>query len=156
MPISKENAKLYPSNWQEIRAEILIQAENKCEFCGVPNYALGYRDEEGRFHHCCGNLVCDKAGRGELSYKEAREIADEYNSGWHGDEHKWIVIVLTIAHLDHDPTNNKRTNLAALCQRCHNRWDAKHRQRNRRKKLKLEPLLFDFAKITHINKHEVV
>lgn len=39
-------------------------------------------------------------------------------------------IVLTIAHLDQDPTNNADENLAALCQRCHNRHDAPHRAKN--------------------------
>lgn len=33
-------------------------------------------------------------------------------------------VVLTVAHLDHDPTNNDPENLRALCQRCHNRYDA--------------------------------
>ena len=32
---------------------------------------------------------------------------------------KFIRIVLTIAHLDHDRTNNDSKNLAALCQACH-------------------------------------
>ena len=31
----------------------------------------------------------------------------------------------TVAHLDHDPTNNDPTNLRALCQRCHLTHDAK-------------------------------
>lgn len=42
-----------------------------------------------------------------------------------------VQVVLTIAHLDHDPTNNDFSNLRALCQRCHNRYDAKHRAANR-------------------------
>lgn len=42
-----------------------------------------------------------------------------------------IQIVLTIAHVDHDPTHNDLSNLRALCQRCHNVWDAPHRDRNR-------------------------
>jgi 5-methylcytosine-specific restriction endonuclease McrA len=42
------------------------------------------------------------------------------------------VVVLTIAHLDHDPTNNTDENLRALCQKCHNRHDAKHRGQSRR------------------------
>ena len=42
-----------------------------------------------------------------------------------------VKIVLTIAHLDHDPTNNDYSNLRALCQRCHNRYDAEHRKANR-------------------------
>ncbi len=40
-------------------------------------------------------------------------------------------VVLTIAHLDHDPRHNDPENLRALCQTCHNRYDAKHRAANR-------------------------
>jgi len=40
-------------------------------------------------------------------------------------------VVLTIAHLDQDITNNAYSNLAALCQRCHNRHDLPHRIRHR-------------------------
>ena len=29
------------------------------------------------------------------------------------------IVVLTIAHLDQNPANNERSNLRALCQRCH-------------------------------------
>lgn len=40
-------------------------------------------------------------------------------------------VVLTVAHLDHDPTNNdEEGNLRALCQRCHNRYDQAHRKAN--------------------------
>lgn len=42
------------------------------------------------------------------------------------------IVVLTCAHLNHDPTDNSETNLASLCQRCHNRHDAKHRAQTRR------------------------
>lgn len=31
---------------------------------------------------------------------------------------------LTVAHLDHDPSNCRRDNLAALCAPCHLRYDA--------------------------------
>lgn len=46
---------------------------------------------------------------------------------------KMVRIVLTIAHLDHTPENCDPSNLRALCQRCHNRYDAKHRAETRRK-----------------------
>lgn len=46
-------------------------------------------------------------------------------------------VVLTIAHLDHDPTNNgepgDRPNLKAWCQRCHLTYDAKHHAANAKK-----------------------
>ena len=35
-------------------------------------------------------------------------------------------VVLTIAHLDHDPTHNEPSNLRAWCQRCHVTFDAAH------------------------------
>jgi len=42
-------------------------------------------------------------------------------------------VVLTIAHLDHDPTNNgqlgDRPNLKAWCQKCHNTYDAPHQRK---------------------------
>lgn len=40
-----------------------------------------------------------------------------------GDGIAYTTIVLTIAHLDQDVTNNHPGNLAALCQRCHLRHD---------------------------------
>lgn len=44
-------------------------------------------------------------------------------------------VVLTTAHLDHVPEHCELTNLAALCQRCHNSYDAPHRLANRRRTL---------------------
>jgi len=41
-------------------------------------------------------------------------------------------VVLTIAHLDHTPENNDPSNLRALCQKCHNTYDASHRAETRR------------------------
>ncbi len=42
------------------------------------------------------------------------------------------MVVLTAPHLDHDPANNADDNLAALCQACHNRYDAPKRAHNRK------------------------
>jgi hypothetical protein len=39
-------------------------------------------------------------------------------------------VVLTIAHMDHDETHADPERCRALCQRCHNKWDAGHRQKN--------------------------
>lgn len=49
---------------------------------------------------------------------------------------KMARIVLTIAHLDHTPENCDPGNLRALCQRCHNNYDAQHRLQTRNKKNK--------------------
>ncbi len=47
-------------------------------------------------------------------------------------------IVLTVAHLDHDPENHNvnHDRLKALCQKCHNKYDAPNRAINRKKSLK--------------------
>jgi hypothetical protein len=47
---------------------------------------------------------------------------------------------LTIAHLDHNPQNNKESNLKALCQKCHLNYDLEHHKETRKKNKKL-PLL---------------
>jgi hypothetical protein len=43
-------------------------------------------------------------------------------------------VVLASAHLDHDPSNNRPRNLAALCQRCHMLHDAVEHRRTRWRK----------------------
>lgn len=44
-----------------------------------------------------------------------------------------LKVILTVAHVDHDPTHNDEENLAALCQRCHLRHDAKEHASNARR-----------------------
>jgi len=116
MPIRPENKHLYPKNWPEIRAKILDRAKHCCEFCGVKNYSEGVRDrdEDGLFY----------------TVKEVIDLLHDHGTEILG---KIIKIVLTIAHLDHDPRNNDDDNLKALCQRCHLRYDAKHHAESRKK-----------------------
>lgn len=44
---------------------------------------------------------------------------------------KVVKIILTIAHLDHIPEHCDTDNLRALCQKCHNTYDAQHRKETR-------------------------
>lgn len=46
---------------------------------------------------------------------------------------KYAKIVLTIAHLSHIPEDCRPENLRALCQKCHNSYDAEHRKETRMK-----------------------
>ena len=41
-----------------------------------------------------------------------------------------VKVVLTIAHLNQDPSDNRKENLRALCQRCHNVLDLPWRMKN--------------------------
>jgi len=138
MPIKPENKDKYPDNWKEIRERIRERAGNRCENCRVHNHAVGYRDENGLFCRDGGNIYHDLAGEGKsypsllpLPYSEAKELADFLNIE-ETDGYKWIVIVCTVAHLDHNPENNSDNNLAFLCQKCHNNHDRKHRNQTRR------------------------
>lgn len=74
------------------------------------------------------------------------------NGQFRSDTH--TVIVLTVAHLDHNPRNNYLSNLAVLCQRCHLAHDrAHHIQTRRRRKYVLLPIAMGqmelWAKSTH-------
>lgn len=117
MPIRPERRGLYPSDWPAISARIRERAGNRCEWCGARNGAVGYRDEGGVFH--------------ELSPTEADATVAEGG--------QTVRIVLTVAHLDHAPSNCDDNNLAALCQQCHLRYDrhehARHAAETRRRKL---------------------
>ena len=58
-------------------------------------------------------------------------------------------VVLTVAHLDHEPGNCDPDNLRAWCQRCHVTYDAKHHARNARRSRQLArhyayPALFEW------------
>ena len=115
----------YPKNWKtEIRPAILQRAGHRCEKCGVWNNSWGYRDETGKF--CLQN---------KRVFKEAGHIRPPFDVACSDGRTLHIIeIVLTVAHLhDPDPMNCDPSNLAALCQRCHNQLDAKMRQENARK-----------------------
>lgn len=115
MPIRPENKALYPRNWKAIRQQMIDRAGNQCEWCGVKNGAVGYRDKNGLFQ------VCD-----EFEADVAALV----------DGLKVFRVVLTVAHLDHDPTHNFPDNLKVLCCQCHNRHDAGYRGRGRMERRK--------------------
>lgn len=124
----------YPKDWKQIRARILKRDGHRCRFCLVPNYS--WRDTKSDAHFANKNEV----------YIHAVALAS-VQFGEHEDDKPFInsfiqshsKIVLTIAHLNHDITDNRDINLAALCQRCHNRLDAPHRADNRKNKAEAPP-----------------
>jgi hypothetical protein len=126
MPIDYRN---YPTNWKsEIRPAILKRADNRCEFCKVPNGMLILRGNWNGIE-CYQEFEYGRIFNANTSEK----IGDDYVGEVH-HTNKPIKVVLTIAHLDHDLSNNDYSNLKALCQRCHNRYDSVHRKINRSKK----------------------
>lgn len=113
MPI---NYSEYPPNWKtEIRPAILKRANDCCEDCNVPNYALIYRPFKNK-------PDWELAPEGMMA--DAMAL----------DGVKFTKIILTIAHLDHDKLNHdvKLDRLKALCQRCHLKYDLKRHVNNRK------------------------
>ena len=105
MPIRPENRDRYPADWPAISLAIRVdRAQGWCECTGQ-----------------CGR--------------------DGHNAGWmrnrcaalHGQPHPITgsVVVLTVAHLDHQPENCDPANLRAMCQRCHLSYDAAHHAETR-------------------------
>ena len=108
MPIRESEKARYPENWPDISRRIRDREGNRCKWCQVPNGARICR------------LIADPA-----QWALGLDVA----MGTRGPLDLWhdpITIVLTCAHLDHVPEHNSPENLAALCQRCHLRYDARH------------------------------
>ena len=126
MPVRREWRKFYASHfWRRIiRPRILKRAG-------------GQFDGKGKY---IGGARCESCG-----------VPDHFNvwrwkGSWQWDDHwfaedgipptewgfcRFVYIILTIAHLDHDPTHNDDDNLRALCQWCHLHYDQAHHKRVR-------------------------
>jgi hypothetical protein len=125
----------YPPNWHtEIRPRIIERAENRCEFCNVENHQLvfrGFWHDEEVYQYADGKIYSYPSG----VYLDSETFGDVEPISGNGDQ-KAVKIVLTIAHLDHDEENHnvKDERLAALCQKCHLRYDAPEKERRKREK----------------------
>lgn len=103
MPVRPENKARYPPDWPEVSRARKEHAGWRCEctgWCGSP--AAGHLADDGR----CSNR------HGEPAYLTG------------------AAVVLTGAHLDHQPENND--SVRALCQRCHLAYDREHHAQTRR------------------------
>lgn len=110
----------YPPNWKtEIVPRILRRANHRCEDCGVMNGVIVKRNGN-TFRHISRaefDMVLSRVRCGKSNMAQSIK--------WHG----FTKIVLTIAHLDHDPENweVKDDRLRALCQLHHLKRDnARH------------------------------
>lgn len=150
MPIKPENRARYPKDWSAISLAARERANWRCQHagCRALQYAVGHweqapalamRPEFGaapqrvwRWVPSHGNGPCDAAGIGRSwpdlqrwTHAEAREFAAAV---WESNplEPRPIVIVLTVAHLNHEPEDCRPDNLAAMCQRHHLAYDVEH------------------------------
>jgi hypothetical protein len=111
-PIRAGEQQRYPKDWPQIRARILARAGGRCEFscadgsrCDAPDLTMVYRS----------NKNPERWGLGDVDF-----CGDCYQ----------VRVVLTVAHLNHQPEDCSDENLKSGCQLHHLRHDAKHHAGN--------------------------
>lgn len=116
-------AERYPADWATIRARILERAGDRCERCGAEN----------------GTAIRRGAGTWQGTYLDADNRVRDAETGEvlgastplvYGG--RSVVVILTVAHLDHVEGNCDEANLQALCQMHHLAHDAPDNARRRR------------------------
>jgi hypothetical protein len=148
MPIRPENRSRYPKDWPKISQRIRQRARNHCEWCGIKNYSLGGRLENGKW------LPAQPTGDNglRLTWPKPGETSWCGNGETEGCARlKVVKIVLTVAHLDHTPENCSDDNLRALCQRCHNLYDAKMRRDGIRERSRAKAAVGDLRAQAWVN-----
>ena len=118
------NYKEYHPKWKLISKLIRVnRACNRCEWCGIANKAVVKRTATGSY---------TKPSIAQWDLIHYRISAKQSNMTESLRYYGFTKVVLTVAHVDHDKTNNKFYNLAALCQRCHLNHDIKQHVANRK------------------------
>lgn len=132
MPIRPENKDRYPKNWKsEIVPRIRERSGNRCECTGQCGIEHGHSyctelDEIDRCGIANGDVSYMVDGRWQVCLES--EAGDEMERR-NGKVYRAVRIVLTVAHLNHQPEDCADDNLLHMCQGCHNRYDAPMRRR---------------------------
>jgi hypothetical protein len=140
MPIRPENAARYPKDWAAISAAIRERAGHRCEWrdaaahrCGACNGALGYWRRADLWRLPQGFDHLQRTLWRWVPLPEALRLSGvDKPMTLQAEEGplKIIRIVLTVAHLDHQPENRDPSNLRAWCQRHHLAYDHEHHRAN--------------------------
>jgi hypothetical protein len=114
----------YPADWSTIALAIKTAAHWRCEECDRPCRRPGEDVED-----FAARLLTDEPYPWHDELYEY--VADEESGEWAYVPLHPQRYTLTTAHLDQQPSNNDRSNLKALCPKCHLAHDRPHRQSNR-------------------------
>ena len=132
--------KTYPKDWPKISARIRERANHRCEECGLPEGALiNYRTQKIISETTFKRRM--RAAEKDLPRRKMNLeswFAGDYDDGYwaEGDFYPFetaqpkihvyagvSIVALQVHHKDHNPSNNRDSNLICLCLRCHR---AKH------------------------------
>lgn len=133
MPIRPELRWFYPIDWPILSRTIRFgRAQGRCENCGRPHGSTVLQLADGRWLDPAVGSWRDDRGRAAAWPDLLLCVAAQEKR-----------VLIGVAHLDHDPTNNRARNLRALCQRCHLRHDRREHLRRRRLRLRARRALGD-------------
>lgn len=134
MPIRADLKASYGPDWALVSHRIRFErAKGRCEACGRPHRHIICVLEDGRW--------IDPASDGQWYTPLGEPIREPPSADlW---SVRLVRVVLTTAHLDHNPANGADANLAAWCQRCHLAWDLQHHLANRRLTVRARQALAD-------------
>lgn len=108
MPMDK---RFYPANWPDIATAIKKSADWTCQECGRPCR----RPKESN------DKLFDRLSGSEWESEfEVLAVSGECEGDFIP---KWGRFTLTVAHLNHTPSDCRPENLKALCSGCHCRYD---------------------------------
>lgn len=146
MPIRRDLRQFYTAaaGWPATRRRILKRAGGrfdakgrylggaKCEQCGKPHrekiWVYSSLATDGQCWSAsmvAQKWTCCRFGAGKL-YENFRLEGGEFTS-----KARRIRVILTVAHLNHTPGDDRDENLKALCQWCHFNYDKLHHKETR-------------------------
>ena len=141
MPIRPENKDRYPANWPAISQQIRDRAGQQCEKCCAPNGEL-IRRGRTTAGEAVWRMASDSAYMDGVCADTGLLIPDtSEDTVAYGDP---VKVILTVAHLDHQPENCDPENLRAWGQRCHNAYDAPMRRAGIKSRAKAQLAARDF------------
>lgn len=115
MPMKRE---LYAPDWEETSKRVREEANQRCEWCGKPNGKIVSVGPDGVWW-----ASLPLTGWSGWVGADGKMMPSEFDPP--DNKIRRIRVVLTVAHLDQSTRNDERSNLAALCQRCHLKHDGK-------------------------------
>lgn len=125
MPLRPGRKELYGKDWAARSLAYRAAAGHRCEVCGAP---------AAKWHGV--RIVREAPPNREAWHLEADVVAmppEERLARFGELEPRPIACRVTVAHRNHDETDHRPENLAALCELHHNRHDGAHRAANRRR-----------------------
>lgn len=122
MPIRHALLQLYPPDWPDVSHRIrFVRAGGRCEQCDRPHGHIVYALPDGRWYDASRDAWISGFG----DWCPAPGMLELF-------ELQLTRVVLTTAHVDHDPSHGDDANLRAWCSRCHLAHDMPHHRAQRR------------------------